>query len=128
MPNTSRVTSKKVSQSAQIMFKKPKYPPEITPAEIARKRINNMRDPKRINSRGPNCFMIYRMYCTSINTVSRGKRNRIQMTKLSAMIAESWENESLKVKGHYRHLAEMTEVELKKHRRSNEIHVLQCKL
>ncbi|CAG8617084.1 2491_t:CDS:1 [Acaulospora morrowiae] len=123
----SHMNSSRNNESIKILFKRPPFPPNIDPVEIAKKRFVKMRDPKKINSRGPNCFMIYRSYCTSINGASRSRRrNRIPMTTLSMMIAESWDSEPQVVKNYYKELSALTEVELIKQRRRNEIQFLPC--
>ncbi|CAG8584339.1 13462_t:CDS:1, partial [Acaulospora morrowiae] len=108
------------NDSTQIPFKKPPFPPNIDPTEMAKKRTKSQ-DPRKINSRGPNCFMVYRSYCTSIN-------GRIHMAKLSTAIAKSWEDEPPEVKTHYKKLANLIEYELTKQRRCNEIHFLWCEM
>ncbi|CAG8593134.1 18539_t:CDS:1 [Acaulospora morrowiae] len=112
---------------SQASFKRPPFPPEIDPAKIAKKRVSRLRDPSMINSRGPNCFLIYRTYYTSVNALSRSRKsNRIHMTTLSAIIAESWKKEPSVVKDYYRHLATQIEIEMCKQRRQNEIHIVNC--
>ncbi|CAG8615326.1 6500_t:CDS:1 [Acaulospora colombiana] len=133
MSDNSNATPTNAGDSNKNPFRRPKFPPDINPAKIAEDRIRKLKDPKKINSRGPNCFMIYRAYCTSINIESRRRggrkrnRNKIQMTELSKMISDSWRNEPLKVKEHYKELADQTELELVRQRRSKEIHILACK-
>ncbi|CAG8541880.1 14615_t:CDS:1 [Acaulospora morrowiae] len=123
----SHVNSSKTEEFVRTSFRRPPFPPLIDPSEIAKKRISKQKDPKRINSRGPNCFMIYRLYCTLTNKISRSrKRERIHMTMLSTMIAEFWNSEPQEVKDHYRVLAALTEIELCKLRRCHEIYVLPC--
>ncbi|CAG8518684.1 49_t:CDS:1 [Acaulospora morrowiae] len=122
----SHVNHTIIQDTIQALFKRPPFPPEIDPAQIAKDRI--LRNPDAINSRGPNCFIIYRTYCTSINAIPHSrKRNRIHMTKLSAIVAESWKNEPSEVKDYYKHLATLTEIEMCKERRRNEIHIVNFK-
>ena len=83
------------------------FPPEITAEDVIRRR-----SPKKLVSRAPNKFIIYRLaYLKQL----RKKKNikKVQMTKTSSFISKAWNAERPEVKQEYKELANKVEVLLK---------------
>ncbi|CAG8701638.1 14035_t:CDS:2 [Cetraspora pellucida] len=94
----------------------PPFPPRIDILEIVQKRLE--KNPEKIGSKGPNCWLIYRAYYVfEYNKLTNSKK--LSMTELSPHIAKAWSNESDKVKKEYQNIAAKVEEELIRQRKEN---------
>ncbi|GES75970.1 kinase-like domain-containing protein [Rhizophagus clarus] len=88
------------------------YPPELTIEEILNRRSN-----KKLRSRAPNQFFIYRL--AYIKELKKTIDNNISMITLSSYVSLSWSKEPPEVKEAYKVLSERVENRLKEIRQNN---------
>src|SRR4051794_33201656 len=94
------------------------FPPEITPEEVISRRSR-----KKLKSRPPNRFFIYRIaYLKQLKDLAH--IDKISMTKVSPYISKSWYAEPIEIREEYRRLADQVGELLKAARR--ESFVLVC--
>ncbi|CAG8610718.1 25196_t:CDS:2 [Dentiscutata erythropus] len=109
--------------SNSVAFTLP-FPPHINIFEIVRKRLK--KNPEKIGSRGPNCWLIYRAYYVFEYNKFKSSSRKLSMTELSPQIAKAWGNESYEVKKEYQNIAAKVEEELIRQRKETLVYTSSC--
>ncbi|CAG8670398.1 13650_t:CDS:2 [Racocetra fulgida] len=99
------------------------FPPRINILEIVQKRLE--KNPDKIGSKGPNCWLIYRAYY--VFEYNKLASKKLSMTELSPHIAKAWGNESDEVKKEYQKIAAKVEEELIRQRKENLVYTFSNK-
>src|ERR1043166_4983737 len=94
------------------------FPPEITAEDVIRRR-----SPKKLASRAPNKYIIYRL--AYLKQLRSKNVDKIQMTKTSYFISKAWAAERSEVKHKYKELANEVEVLLKQVRERNFVTIME---
>ncbi|CAI2174613.1 12531_t:CDS:1 [Funneliformis geosporum] len=88
-----------INSSTPMIY--PPFPPRINPQDLVSSSKNNA-DNKKIPTRAPNAFIIYRKIFIQ---TARSQGYCLPMTVISSMASQSWEKENDIVKSEYKRLA-----------------------
>ncbi|GBB90306.1 hypothetical protein RclHR1_01720027 [Rhizophagus clarus] len=110
-PRKSSIKPVRSNKRSEIPSISVPFPPEITVAEILKRRPDT-----KLGSRAPNRFFIYRL--AYIKELKKRVDDNYSMTKISPHISLSWSKESSIVKEEYKKLSDKVEERLKEIRQN----------